>query len=336
MKQMKTKTSGNRKPHLIRSLFEMPESTVILPLIVLAGVATLLNPVFVKPANLVSITRIMVLYGFLAIGETFIIIVGEIDISVGSMTAFATMFFAYLLASVQLHWISALLLTFALTVGLSLINGLCVVKLRIPAFITTIAMLYICRGCARALTFAKPIAIMNAPGAGGFIKFGTAPILGGLGWGFVFLIAGIVVAQLVLKKTAFGRKVCATGDSLPAARISGVNTDRIKLATYLISGVMAGLTAVFLLGREVSANPNTGDGWEMYIIAACAIGGVSMTGGTGSMVGTLCGVAMMASIQNVLNMLAVNSNWQSVVVGVMIVAAVVLDVVRRNRKFGVS
>ena len=330
----KSITGTERKHHPVRRLLEIPESTVVLPLIVLVGLATLLNPVFVKPANLVSITRIMVLYGFLAIGQTFIIIVDEVDISVGSMVAFAAMFFAYLLNNAQFHWVPALLLTFALSMGLSLVNGLCVVKLKIPAFITTIAMLYICRGGARALTFAKPISVMKAAGAGSFIKFGTAPMLGGLGWGFVFLIVSIVIAQLVLKKTAFGRKVYATGDSLPAARISGVNTDRIKLSAYLISGVMVGMTAMFLLGREVSANPNTGDGWEMYVIAACAIGGVSMTGGAGSMVGTLCGVAMMAAIQNVLNMLAVNSNWQSVVVGVMIIAAVVLDVLRRNRKFG--
>jgi len=195
-------------------------------------------------------------------------------------------------------------------------------------------MLYICKGGARALTFAKPINIMNAPGGAGLIQFGQMPVLGGLGWGFVTFILCVIIAQLVLKKTAYGRRVYATGDSLSAARISGINTDKIKISTFLISGVMVALTSMFLVGREASANPNSGDGWEMQIVAACAIGGVSMIGGAGSIVGTFFGVAMMAAIQNMLNMLAVNSNWQSIVVGTIIVAAVIFDVIRRQRKFG--
>lgn len=325
-----------KKKNFFARMFEQPESTVILPLVVLFIIATLVNPVFVNPANLASITRLMVLYGFLAIGQTFVILVKEIDISVGSMVAFASMFFAHLMANLGVHWIPALLLTFVLTIVLSLINGLCIVKLKIPAFITTIAMLYICRGGTRALTFAKPIPLMTTPEAEGFLAFGTSRIVGGLGWSFIFFIAFIIITQLVLKKTAFGRRVCATGDNLPAARISGVNTDRIKLIAYLISGAMVATTALFLTGREMNANPNTGDGWEMLVIASCAIGGISMTGGYGSMVGTLCGVALIASMQNMLNMLAFNANWNSVAVGVVIIAAVVVDVVRRNKKYGVS
>jgi ribose transport system permease protein len=324
----------SRAPGLLRKLLDAQEITVILPFIVLCAVATALNPVFVSPGNLVSITRLMVLYGFLAIGETFIIIVDEIDISIGSMVAFGAMFFAYLIAEVQLFWWAALLLLLMLTVGLSLINALCVVKLKMPAFIVTIAMLYVCKGGARALTFAKPINILDAPGGGGLIQLGQSPVLGGLGWGFVTFVICVVVAQLVLKKTAYGRRVYATGDSLSAARISGINTDKIKISTFLISGVMVALTSMFLVGREASANPNSGDGWEMQIVAACAIGGVSMIGGAGSIVGTFFGVAMMAAIQNMLNMLAVNSNWQSIVVGTIIVAAVIFDVIRRQRKFG--
>ncbi len=318
----------------LRKVFELQEITVIVPFIVLCVVAVILNPVFVNPNNIVAMAKMMALYGFLAIGQTFIIIVDEIDISVGSMCALGTMFFAFLLKFAELYWQVALILVFALTIGLSLINGLCVVKLKMPAFIVTIAMLYVCKGAARALTNAKPISIVNAPGARGFIEFGTSPVAGGLGWAFLFFVAFIIIAQLVLKKTAFGRKVYATGDSLPAARNSGINTDRIKIATYVISGFMVAVTSMFLLGREVNANPNTGDGWEMQIIAACAIGGVSMIGGAGSMIGTFFGVAMMAAMQNVLNMLAVNSNWQSVVMGIIIVAAVVFDVLRRNKKFG--
>ena len=317
----------------LKKMVEAQEFTVIVPFIVLMIVATILNPVFVKPANLASIARFMSIWGLLAIGETFIIITGEIDISIGSMTSFCAMFFAYLMTMLGLHWALALIIMMATAVILSMFNGFCIIKLKMPAFIVTIAMLYICKGLARFVSYAKPINVNKAPLAQDFLNFGTSKVMG-TGWGFIFFVVIIVIAAIVLKKSKFGHQVVATGDSLMAARISGVNTDRIKMITFIISGLMVSLVAMFLVGRETVANPNNGDGWEMQVIAACSIGAISLDGGSGSMVGTFFGVAFMAALTNALNMLAVNPNWQTITVGIVIVLAVVLDITRRNKKFG--
>jgi len=245
------------------------------------------------------------------------------------------MFFAYMMTNLELHWVLALLIMILCAVLLSMFNGFCIIKLKMPAFIVTIATLYVCKGLARFVSYAKPINVNAAPRAADFLEFGTSQIMG-TGWGFIFFIVIIVIAAIVLKKTAFGHKVIATGDSSTAARISGINTDRIKMITYIISGVMVGLVAMFLVGRETVANPNNGDGWEMQVIAACSIGAISLNGGSGSMVGTFFGVAFMASLTNALNMLAVNPNWQTITVGIVIVLAVTLDIVRRNKKFGIK
>ncbi len=317
----------------LTKIVQTQEFTVIVPFLVVVIIAIILNPVFINPGNLASVARFMSIWGLLAIGETFIIITGEIDISVGSMSSFGAMFFSYLMVNAGLHWALALVLLICATVALSFINGLCIVKLKMPAFIVTIAMLNICKGFARALTYAKPINVNEAPFAADFLKFGTSQIMG-TGWGFIFFVVIIVIASIVLKKTAFGSKVIATGDSPMAARIAGIDTDKIKLITFIISGVMVALVAMFMVGRETVANPNNGDGWEMQVVAACAIGGISLDGGSGSMVGTFFGVAFMATITNALNMLAVNPNWQTITVGIVIVLAVVLDITRRNKKFG--
>ena len=181
----------------------------------------------------------------------------------------------------------------------------------------------------------RPINVAKAPFSATFLRFGQATFLG-LSWSFWFLLVFMTVAYVLLKKTAFGSRVIAVGDSAMAARISGVDADRIKLITFAISGLMVALVSMFLVGRETVANPNNGDGWEMQVVAACAIGGISLNGGSGSMLGTFFGVAFMAVISNALNMLAVNNNWQTIVVGAVIVLAVLFDIFRRRRKFGVS
>lgn len=319
----------------LKKIVDAPEFTVIVPFAILVIIAFCLNPIFLKPANLASIARFMSIWGLLAVGETFILLTGEIDISIGSMTSFCSMFFAYMMTNLELHWVLALLIMILCAVLLSMFNGFCIIKLKMPAFIVTIATLYVCKGLARFVSYAKPINVNAAPHAADFLEFGTSQIMG-TGWGFIFFIVIIVIAAIVLKKTAFGHKVIATGDSSTAARISGINTDRIKMITYIISGVMVGLVAMFLVGRETVANPNNGDGWEMQVIAACSIGAISLNGGSGSMVGTFFGVAFMASLTNALNMLAVNPNWQTITVGIVIVLAVTLDIVRRNKKFGIK
>ena len=317
----------------IKRILAVQEVTVLIPLLVLVGIVTAINPVFVDPGNLRALARMFSAWGLLAIGETFIILIGEIDISVGSMVSFATMFLAYMIAMLGLPLYLAIILTIALTVALSLINGLCIVKLKIHAFITTIAMLNICRGAARVLSFARSIKIYGLEGTEGFSRFGMAEPLG-TNWAFVIFIALIIVGQFVLRKTSYGRKIYATGDNKNVAKIAGINIDRVKISTFVISGVMVALTAILLLAKQGTANPNFGQGWELMIIAATAIGGISLVGGSGSMIGTLIGVVLFATISNILILLEVNQHMQSVLTGIIMVLSVIIDIRRRNKLLG--
>ena len=320
---------------LYSKILDVPEISVILPFVILWVIAIVNDPTFISSGNLIGITKLMATYGFLALGEAFIITTGEIDISIGSMTAFASCFCAFLMNSHGIYWPFAILLTLALTMSLSLISSLLIVKMGMHSFITTIAMLYVCKGGARVLENANAIAINKLENARGLIDIFSTKI-GGIGIGFIVLVLFYVVGYILLTRTVYGRKVQATGDSLPAARLSGINTDRIKISVYLMSGFMVTVTSIFLLATLGSANPNTGDGWEMSIIAACAIGGISMSGGFCSIIGIFFGLGFMTSMQNVFSLFSINANLQKVILGAVIIAAVIMDAIRRRRKYGSS
>ncbi len=316
-----------------RRIMAIHEVSVLIPLLVLVGIVTAINPVFLDPYNLGALARGFASWGLLAIGETFIIMVGEIDISVGSMVSFGTMFLAYLVAVAGLPLFLAIIIVFLLTIGLSMVNGFCIVKLKIHAFITTIAMLNICNGLSRVLTYARPITIYGMEGTEGYTNFGMAEPFG-LNWIFFFFIAFIFIGQFVLRKTSYGRKIYATGDNDNVARMAGINTDRIKLSTFFISGVMVGLACVMLLAKQGTAGPNFGQGWELMIIAATAIGGISLTGGSGSMIGTLIGIILFATIANILILLEVNQHFQAVLTGIIMILSVIIDIRRKNKLLG--
>ena len=316
-----------------RRIMAIPEVSVLIPLIALVGIVTIINPVFVDPQNLGALARSMAFWGLLAIGETFILLIGEIDISVGSMVSFGSMFFAYSIKELGFPLGLAICATFALTVALSMVNAFSIVKLKINSFIATIAMLTICKGAARVLTFARSITVYGTPGTEGFSDFGTKEPLG-LSWAFIIFIILIIIGQFILRKTSYGRKVYATGDSVSVAEIAGVNVDRIKMSTFAISGFMVGLASILLIAKQGTANPNFGQGWELMIIAATAIGGISLAGGSGSMIGTLIGVIIFATVSNVLILLEVNQHMQQVITGIIIVLSVLIDIRRRTKLLG--
>lgn len=324
-------TAGYRS--VLKRIFAVQEVTVLIPLVVLVGVVTAINPVFLNPYNLGALARMMAAWGLLAIGETFIILIGEIDISLGSMVSFAVMFFAYLIVELGLPLGIAVLGTLILTIALSLINGLCIVKLKIHAFITTIAMLNICKGGARIISFARPIKVYGVEGTRRFFEFGMAEPFG-TNWMFIIFVAFILIGQYVLRKTSYGRKIYATGDSVNVAKMAGIRVDRIKISTFIISGFLAGLAAIMLVAKQGTANPNFGQGWELMVIAATAIGGISLAGGSGTMIGTMIGVVLFATISNVLILLEVNQHMQSVITGIIMVLSVIIDIRRRNKLLG--
>lgn len=335
MNSNKSNSIKDSSTQLIKRIFAVPEVSILIPLIVLVGIVTAINPIFIDPNNLQALARSMAFWGLLALGETFILLIGEIDISVGSMVSFGTMFFAYLIKELSFPLGLAIGATFALTIALSMISAFCIVKLKINSFITTIAMLTICKGAARVLTFARSITVSGIPGTEGFSDFGAKEPLG-LSWAFIIFIVLIVAGNFVLRKTAYGRKIYATGDSKTVAEIAGIKIDRIKMSTFAISGVLVGLVSILLVAKQGTANPNFGQGWELMIIAATAIGGISLVGGSGSMLGTLIGVVLFATISNILILLEVNQHLQQVITGVIIVLSVLIDIRRRKKLLGNS
>jgi ribose transport system permease protein len=331
--ELKNVKTGNAGLRIINRIFDIQEVNTILPVLILVIVAISFNPGFVTPLNLAAIGRRMSMWGLVAIGEALIIMTGNFDVSIGAIVALACTFFAVAATAWHIPLILAILLTILLCVTLSAISGFVVVKLKISSFLTTIAMLFIARGLARTMTYSRPVPISPAPGSAIFLHFGQAEPLH-MSWNFFLFIALIIIFQLILKKTAYGRKIYATGDNPNVARLSGINTDTIKITMFIISGVMIGLAAVFLTAKEAMGNPVWGMGWELQAIAAVAIGGISLIGGAGSMVGLLIGVIMMQVIGNILILLQINLNMQSVVLGVIMILATILDIKRRNRILG--
>jgi ribose transport system permease protein len=327
------KKTGNSFLAFIRKIFRTQEVIILLPIIVLVVTAIAFNPNFLNPENLATIGRRMSQWGFIAIGESLIIMTGNFDVSVGQMVALINVFFTVALANWGLPLGIAIILSILLGTLISTISGLIVVKLKVNSFLTTIAMLFVCRGLAKAMTYARPVSIISVEGVEGFLRFGQSEPLS-LNWAFFIFIALIIIFQIILKKTAFGRKIYATGDSNNVARMAGINTDLVKLSAFSISGTLVGLASVLLISKEAVGNANYGSGWELSVIAAVAIGGVSLMGGAGSMIGVLIGVIMMQIMSNILILLQINQHMQSVLLGTIMIFATVLDIKQRNRILG--
>ena len=324
----------NPKISLQKLFLTVPEFTATLIFCIIVIVAVSLNPVFLSQGNIAALSTMIMYIGLLSLGETLIIIVGEIDISIGSMMNFALMFQAWLIAYHNFSWQLAAVAGICLSMALSFINSLLIVKVKMPAFIVTIAMLYACRGGARMLTFSKPIPLSGNPNAQSLFLVGTHKSIGGLEWGFIILVVLVIIMNVVLKRTAYGRQLFAVGDNQKAARLSGIKSDRVKISTFLVSGLMVGLASTFVMVSMQGGSVGVGDGWEMYVICACAVGGISLIGGAGSAISTLLGVFFVISMNNVLTMMAVSPNWQGIFLGSFIVLAVLLDTWRRGKIFG--
>ncbi len=265
-----------------------------------------------------SVTLIM------AVGMTFVITTAEIDLSVGSLLALCAMVSGMLLEAG--HSIPAALGAGMITGAISgLIAGGIVVTWGLPSFIVTLGLLYIDRGIALLLTDAKPL--YGFPEQFTVIAKGS---LFGLPFPALEALAAVVLGQIVLSKTAFGRKVVAAGGNPIAARLSGVSVGKIKMGVFLLSGLCAGVASIITIARQDSASPIVGEGQELDVIAAVIIGGTSLFGGRGTVVGTLFGALLMGVLRNGLTLIDIASVWQKIVIGCVIVVAVLLDYYRRK------
>ena len=292
------------------------------------------NPdVFTKPANLAVIMRFVATLGILAIGEVLVIITGGIDLSVGSMTALTGVLVAWLILKgafgiVSFGVVPAILIVLAFGAVVGLWHGFFVTKLGVPAFIITLGTWLIARGAAADLTRGYPVVF---PTGHPFLALGQ----GELGWipiMFLVLVVVALIVSFILNLTTLGRHIYAVGGNLEAARVSGVHVDRVRLFCYASSGVMAGITGILLASRLGQGTPVVGSAYELWAIAACVIGGTSLFGGEGTVLGAVLGAAIMGVMQNGMVLMAVSSYRMDIVLGVVLVIAVTYDTFRRRRR----
>ena len=300
---------------------------IIIAFVALCLGLSLLNEYFLTSGNITNVLRQASINGILAVGLTFVILPGGIDLSVGSLLALCGILGAQFVTGANPgNPATALAVGIGAGLALGMVNGLLVAYLRVPAFVATLGMLSVARG----LTF-----ISN----GGMPVPNLSPAFRTLGQGFVagvpvpviLFALTVLLAWVALRFTTYGRYVYAVGGNERSARTSGIDTRRVVFSVYAVSGALAGLAGLMLAARTTSALPQAGVSYELDAIAAVVIGGTSLTGGIGSPVGTLFGALIIAVISNGLDLMGVSSYYQQVIKGVIIVLAVLLDTSRRAR-----
>jgi ribose transport system permease protein len=300
------------------------ESTILLALIIIIVVITVIAPTFVAGSNLYLLSRQIAFVAIVALGELFVILHGGIDLSVGSIMALAGMVAAYCMKFGMDPSLSVLLGLCA-GLGAGVINGALISYGGIAPFIMTLGMLSFASGLVLGITKGWPI--IEIPPS--FLPIAQGSLLGiPIPVWITLLLAAI--AHGVLIYTAFGRRIYALGGNEQATFLSGINVRRIKFTLYMISAGCASLAGIILVARYNSAQADTGKGWELDAIAAVVIGGASLSGGSGTVLGVLIGACIMGVIKNGLVLMKVSSYWQTAIIGVIIVLAAVLDRAKRR------
>ncbi len=283
---------------------------------------------FLSVTNILNITRQTAMITIMAVAMTFVIGAGQIDLSIGSVAAMSS-----LLCALILRWtgsgIFALAASLALGAALGALSGFLVTQFRIPAFLATLGMMNVVRGCAMwsTDTAAVPISDRNFSFVFGMGDFGgVLPVL--LLWTIVFVVFG----ALLLNQTSFGKKTLATGGNEMAAKFTGIDTKRVKMLVFMMSGAFAAFAGVLYAGRMQAGRYTFADGDEMSAIAAVILGGTSMAGGTGSVLGALVGSLLMGMINNALILGGLSVSQQMIVRGVIIIVAVALSNISQKNK----
>ena len=293
----------------------------LIGLLLLVVVISVLRPRFISAANLRNVMRIASINGLLAIGMTFVILTGGIDLSVGAVMGCAGMYSAYF-AQAAMGYPPIVAVLIGLLIGLvfGLFNGWIIAYLKVPAFVGTLGSMSIASGLTFLLTDAKPIPNLSE----GFKKMGGGN-LGVIPIPIMMMSVVLLVCFALLYKTRYGRYIFAVGGNLNAAHVSGIDTKKIICSVYVIAGVLSAFAGIITTARVTSGVTSTGKGYETDAIAAVVIGGTSLTGGKGRLWGTIVGILIMQFLSNGLDMLGVNAYYQLLVKGFVVIGAVMLD-----------
>jgi ribose/xylose/arabinose/galactoside ABC-type transport system permease subunit len=311
------------------NLNSFKELGIFFAFIIILAVLMILSPkAFARPANLINILKQASINGILAAGMMYVIISGGIDLSVGSIVALSGVIAASFAHPGEYPLIVPILLAVLAGSAVGLINGIGVAYGNIPPFIVTLGTMTIVRGVALIAANGQPVFNVTKE----FEKISGGFVLGSIPNLVVYFVVITLILAFVLTRTVFGRRVYAIGGNETAAKVSGINVEKIKLLVYTLCGFLAGIAGLLLASRIISGNPTSGQSYELDAIAAVIIGGVSMSGGSGKWYGTVIGALMIAVISNGLDILNVSSHFQLIIKGLIIIVAVLVDIKGKAKK----
>ena len=309
----------------LRHMMSLPEVGILMPLVVFAAIFQTLSPSFLHPDSMAAMLRGMAFVGVIGVGQTLLMVAGEIDLSVGAVAGLSAVASAWLMKEAGCPVAVGVAGGMLVGAAMGAINGVVTVALRIPAFIATLGMLYIARGLNYLLCKGYPMYPLPAS----LKAFGGAEPLG-LSWAFLVFVLLVVAGDFMLRTTVPGRMIYAVGGNREVARIAGIPTGMVKGACFVFTGMLAGLAGMLLMAQINVGQPEIGVGWELDVIAAVVIGGVSLFGGVGTVAGTFFGLVLMQVVRSGLVVTGVNTHWQTVATGVIMISAVGIDVLRRR------
>ena len=302
---------------------------IVVVLVALVLIVGFNNSVFFSSDNIINIFRSTSFVFLIGIAMTFVLITGGLDLSVGSVMAMGGILSA-MAATSGMPLLISVIIGLAFGFGIGLVNGILIVKLNIPALIVTLGMMYVCEGLVLIITQGKPV----YPLPDDFKLMGQGSV-GPIPNVVVISAVIAVIASIVLLKTRYGRSVYAVGGNRETTRLAGININMVQISVYILCSMAAALAGILMAGRLNSAQPSAGSGYELTVIAAVIIGGTSMFGGSGNVLGTLIGALLMTVIENGMLLMKISAYWQSLVIGVIIIFAVGLDQYRR-KKVGIA
>ncbi len=299
------------------------EMGVLVVLAIIVAVLSIISPVFLKPVNLVNIVRQTTEIGIMAIGMTLLIIAGEMDLSVGSIFG-ATAMMGALMFKNAMNPTLVFILMLAGGAAVGFLNGFLVTKAKMPAFIATLGTMQIFRSVAYAVSGGMSISVFPEKATNSWV-FKMGGSLGKVPVQVIIMLVLFVVAHIVMSKTKFGFDIYATGGNRRAAKLAGINTDRIKIECFMLTGALCALAGMISIAYLQSVPTTAGSGREMDVIAAVILGGAALSGGRGTILGTFIGAIIMSVVKNGMVLLSVPVFWQSGFIGVIIILAVLLD-----------
>jgi ribose transport system permease protein len=309
---------------------QLQQALAFASLLVIFAFFSVANDNFLSWSNVTGILLSTAVIGILALGTTFVIITGGIDLSLGTGMTLTAVLTGIFLVNFGLPLVVGVVGGILSGALMGLINGLNIALLRIPPFIATLAMMLIAQGLALVISGATPIYFTNVQGFRSISQGFPIPGLE-IRAAVLILFALTAAATIILNKTLLGRYAFAIGSNEEATAVSGIPVRKWKIIIYTLSGVFTGIAGVLMAARLNSAHPSLGVGYELQAIAAVVIGGTSLQGGKGTMIGTLIGALIVGTVTNGLRIMSVSQEWQSVIVGVVILAAVYIDMLRRGK-----